>query len=111
MQPTLPEDFHAHPKIDAAIRLRRQMAAGARPLDWACAEALAFATLAAEGVRVRLTGQDSARGTFNHRHAVLHDVQNGKKYMPFQNLAPEQAPVEIYNSPLSETGVLGFEYG
>ena len=111
MQTTLPEDFHPHPKIEAAIGLRRKMAAGERPLDWSAGEALAFATLAIEGARVRLSGQDSERGTFSHRHAVLHDIETGEKYMVFQNLAPEQAPVEIYNSPLSETGVLGFEYG
>ena len=111
MQTSLPEGFHPHPKIESGIRIRRQMARGERPLDWAAGEALAFATLATEGARVRLSGQDSERGTFSHRHAVLHDIENGKTYMPFQNLAPDQAPVDIYNSPLSETGVLGFEYG
>lgn len=111
MQTTIPEGFHPHPKIEAAVRHRKQMAKRERPLDWAAGEALAFATLATEGARVRLSGQDSERGTFSHRHAVLHDVEDGKRYVPFQNLAPEQAPVEIYNSPLSETGVLGFEYG
>jgi 2-oxoglutarate dehydrogenase E1 component len=111
MQTTLPQDFHPHPKIESGIRLRRQMARGERPLDWAAGEALAFATLATEGARVRLSGQDTERGTFSHRHAVLHDIENGRTYSPYQNLAPEQAPIEIYNSPLSETGVLGFEYG
>jgi 2-oxoglutarate dehydrogenase E1 component len=111
MQARLPDDFHPHPKIASALRIRSQMAAGERPLDWAAAEALAFATLATEGARTRLTGQDSERGTFSHRHAVLHDVETGKTYSPYRNLAPEQARVEIYNSPLSETGVLGFEYG
>jgi 2-oxoglutarate dehydrogenase E1 component len=111
MQTSLPPDFHPHPKIESGIRLRRQMARGERPLDWAAGEALAFATLATEGARVRLSGQDSERGTFSHRHAVLHDVENGALYRPYQNLAPDQAPVDIYNSPLSETGVLGFEYG
>ena len=111
MQATFPQDFHPHPKIESATRLRREMARGKRPLDWSAGEALAFATLASEGIRVRLSGQDSARGTFSHRHAVLHDIENGKTYMPLQNVAPNQAPVEIYNSPLSETGVLGFEYG
>jgi 2-oxoglutarate dehydrogenase E1 component len=111
MQTTIPTGFHAHPKIEAGMRLRRQMAQGERPLDWAAGEALAFATLATEGARVRLSGQDSERGTFSHRHAVLYDIENGQKYMPYRNLAPDQAPVEIYNSPLSETGVLGFEYG
>ena len=111
MQTNIPEDFHPHPKIQSGLRLRRQMARGERPLDWAAGEALAFATLATEGARIRLSGQDSERGTFSHRHAVLHDIENGRTYMPFQNLAPDQASIEIYNSPLSETGVLGFEYG
>jgi len=111
MQTALPTGFHAHPKIEAGLRLRRQMARGERPLDWAAGEALAFATLATEGARVRLSGQDSERGTFSHRHAVLYDIENGQKYIPYRNLAPDQAPVDIYNSPLSETGVLGFEYG
>jgi len=110
-QATLPEGFHPHPKIESGIRLRRQMARGERPLDWAAGEALAFATLATEGARIRLTGQDTERGTFSHRHAVLHDIENGGTYRPYQNLAPDQASVEIYNSPLSEIGVLGFEYG
>jgi 2-oxoglutarate dehydrogenase E1 component len=111
MQTAVPADFHPHPKIQSGIASRKQMARGARPLDWAAGEALAFATLATEGARVRLSGQDSERGTFSHRHAVLHDAENGRTYMSFQNLSPDQAPVEIYNSPLSETGVLGFEYG
>ncbi|HEY2384606.1 MAG TPA: 2-oxoglutarate dehydrogenase E1 component [Terriglobia bacterium] len=111
MQTTFPVDFHPHPKIEAGMRSRRQMARGERPLDWAAGEALAFASVATEGARVRLSGQDSERGTFSHRHAVLHDVESGHKYMPYRNLAPDQAPVDIYNSPLSETGVLGFEYG
>ena len=87
------------------------MAEGKRPLDWSAAESLAFGTLATEGVRVRLSGEDSERGTFSHRHAVLHDYQNGGTYIPLNHLSSNQAPVEIYNSPLSEAGVLGFEYG
>jgi len=87
------------------------MAEGKQPLDWAVAEALAFATLATEGCRVRLTGQDTQRGTFSHRHALLRDYETGRPYMPLRNLSPAQSPVEIYNSPLSEAGVLGFEYG
>ncbi len=87
------------------------MARGEHPLDWSVAESLAFATLATEGVRVRLSGQDSARGTFSQRHAVLHDFENGEMYTPLQHLARGQAPFEVCNSPLSETGVLGFEYG
>jgi 2-oxoglutarate dehydrogenase E1 component len=106
-----PAEFHPHPKLQAGLRHRRQMAEGKHPIDWAAGEALAFGSLAVEGKRVRLTGQDSERGTFGHRHAVLHDVENGNTYEPLQHLAPEQAPVDIHNSPLSETGVLGFEYG
>ena len=87
------------------------MAGGKRAPRLAAAEALAFATLAVEGIRVRLSGQDAARGTFSHRHAVLHDVEDGRTYTPLQHLAADQAPVEICNSPLSEAGVLGFEYG
>jgi 2-oxoglutarate dehydrogenase E1 component len=64
-----------------------------------------------DGARVRLTGQDSQRGTFSHRHAMLHDVESGHGYMPLQHLSKDQAPIEIYNSPLAEASVLGFEYG
>ncbi|HYG75004.1 MAG TPA: 2-oxoglutarate dehydrogenase E1 component [Planctomycetota bacterium] len=110
-QTQLPADFHAHTKIERLLETRRQMARDEKPLDWAAAEALAFATLATSGVRIRMSGQDAERGTFSHRHAVLHDVQNGQKYMPLAQLDKNQAPVQIYNSPLSETGVLGFEYG
>ncbi|HWP60114.1 MAG TPA: 2-oxoglutarate dehydrogenase E1 component [Candidatus Acidoferrales bacterium] len=107
----LPEGFHLHPKLRRALKARADMARGKAPLDWSAAEALALASLAAEGIRVRLTGQDTARGTFSQRHAVLHDFENGQRYMPLQHVAAAQAPVEIYNSPLSEVGVLGFEYG
>jgi 2-oxoglutarate dehydrogenase E1 component len=108
---TLPDDFHLHPKLKRGMKARREMLEGGRPLDWATAEALAFAALATEGHRVRLTGQDTERGTFSQRHAVLHDVEDGRTYVPLQHVADQQARVEIYNSPLSEAGVLGFEYG
>jgi 2-oxoglutarate dehydrogenase E1 component len=111
VQTRFPDEFHPHPKIEKGIRLRREMAQGNRPLDWAAAESLAFATLATSGHRIRLTGQDSARGTFSQRHATLHDVEDGHTYVPLQHLTRDQAPVEICNSPLSEAGVLGFEYG
>jgi len=111
IQTRLPADFHPHPKIKKFLQTRREMAAGQQPLDWSAAEALAFASLASEGVPVRLSGQDSARGTFSQRHSVLHDAQDGHTYEPLQHLGSEQAPVEIFDSPLSETGVLGFEYG
>ena len=107
----VPADFHPHPKILRFLESRREMADGKKPIDWSAAEALAIGSLAVQRLRVRLSGQDSERGTFSHRHAVLHDVTNGRSYMPLAHLAPDQAPVEIYNSPLSEAGVLGFEYG
>jgi 2-oxoglutarate dehydrogenase E1 component len=108
---TLPEGFQPHAKIQKFLENRVQMAAGGMPLDWSAAEALALATLATQGLRVRLSGQDSQRGTFSHRHAVIHDVVTDETYCALEHLAADQAPVEIYNSPLSEAGVLGFEYG
>jgi 2-oxoglutarate dehydrogenase E1 component len=108
---TLPEGFHAHPKLDRLLGPRREMAQGRRPLDWASAELLALASLAADGVRVRFTGQDSERGTFSQRHAVLHDDETGEPWSPLQHVSDGQAPVDIANSPLSEAGALGFEYG
>jgi 2-oxoglutarate dehydrogenase E1 component len=107
----LPEGFKPHPKIERMLELRREMAAGKRALDWAAAEALAWGTLSLEGVRIRISGQDSRRGTFSHRHAVLYDYQTGAPYTPLAHLNEKQSPFEIFNSPLSETGVLGFEYG
>ena len=107
----VPSDFHVHPKLVKSLEVRQKMAAGEQPLDWASAEALAMASLAVEGHGVRLSGQDSQRGTFSQRHAVLHDVENGERYNIFSRLDPKQAGVEIVNSPLSEAGVLGFDYG
>jgi len=112
VQTELPEDFHPHPTIERTVlKPRLEMARGQRPLDWGGAEAMAFASLLDGGLRIRMSGQDSERGTFSHRHAVLHDVQDGRTYMPLQHISADQAPVEIYNSALSEAGVLGFEYG
>jgi 2-oxoglutarate dehydrogenase E1 component len=108
---SVPEGFQVHPKLKRFLEARREMAEERRPLDWAAAEALAFASLAVEGHRVRLTGQDALRGTFTQRHAALYDYATGRPYIPLQHLAEGQAEVEIYNSPLSEAGVLGFEYG
>jgi 2-oxoglutarate dehydrogenase E1 component len=108
---TVPDGFKPHPKIARLLAARREMATGERPLDWAAGEALAIATLATGGHRVRLTGQDSERGTFSHRHAVLHDVTSGERLPVFAALTADQAPVEIVNSPLSEAAVLGFEAG
>jgi 2-oxoglutarate dehydrogenase E1 component len=107
----LPGGFHVHPKLERALEARREMADGRHPLDWAAGEALALATLATNGARIRLAGQDSGRGTFSHRHAILYDQQDGHSFVPLQHLAPEQSPVGIYNSPLCENGALGFEYG
>ena len=106
----VPEKFHPHPKLKKFLHSRKQMAAGELPLDWSAGEALAFASLTAENFRVRLSGQDSERGTFSHRHAVLHDYETGEKYFSLKHLDHPGA-IEIINSPLSETGVLGFEYG
>jgi 2-oxoglutarate dehydrogenase E1 component len=108
---TLPEDFQPHPRLEKVIDQRREMGEGRRPFDWATAEALAFAGLVADGHPLRLSGQDCERGTFSQRHAVLHDYATSRKYCSLQSLAPDPARVEILNSPLSEAGVLGFEYG
>ncbi len=110
-QTELPDDFHPHPKIKKFLEGRRKMAAGEQPLDWSAGEALAFASLSAEGARVRLSGQDSGRGTFSQRHAVLYDYETGAPLTPLQHLGGNQGPVDIINSPLSEAGVLGFDYG
>jgi 2-oxoglutarate dehydrogenase E1 component len=107
----LPTGFHVHPKLERGLEARREMADGKQPLDWAAGEALALATLTTEGARIRLTGQDTGRGTFSQRHAILYDQEDGHPFVPLQHLAPEQSPVEIVNSPLCETGALGFEYG
>ncbi len=107
----LPADFHPHRQVEKLLGERTAMGNGEKPLNWGAAELLAFASLVTEGTRVRLTGQDCGRGTFSHRHAVLHDVQDGHTHMPLCHMAPDQGPIEIYNSVLSEAGVLGFEYG
>ena len=107
----LPDDFAPHPRIKRLLKLRAAMARGERPLDWGAAEALAFASLVADGTQVRLTGQDCGRGTFSHRHAILYDYDSGRKYMPLRHLDPDQAEIEIWDSPLSENGPLGFEFG
>ena len=108
---TYPDDFHIHPKVKKLLEQRAEMGTGKRPVDYGMAEALAFGSLVKAGVPVRLSGQDSRRGTFNQRHSVLLDIENEKEYMPLQHISAEQARCEIYNSTLSEAGVLGFEYG
>ncbi len=108
---TYPDWFHIHPKVKKLLEQRAEMGAGKRPVDYGMAEALAFASLVKAGTHVRMSGQDSRRGTFNQRHSVLIDVENENEYVPLENIAPGQARCEIYNSTLSEAGVLGFEYG
>jgi 2-oxoglutarate dehydrogenase E1 component len=110
-QAKTPEAFTPHPKIVRLLKAREAMARGEHALDWAAGESLAFATLLVDGSRVRVSGQDAERGTFSHRHAVLHDVKNGSTHTPLAHLARDQAPFEIINSPLTEIAVLGFEYG
>jgi len=106
-----PADFHIHPKLQKLLEQRHEMGYGRRPLDYGMAEALAFGSLAMQGTPIRLSGQDSRRGTFNQRHSVLIDIVDEKEYVPLCHLAPGQARVEIYNSELSEAAVMGFEYG
>jgi len=129
---TLPEGFTIHPKLRTIIDRRKKMAAGEEPMDWAFAEAMAFGSLLIDGHSVRLSGQDSGRGTFSHRHAVLHDYESAQPFLPLNTLAknypatepkklpdgtfehnPEELPIyfSVYDSLLSEYGVLGFEYG
>jgi 2-oxoglutarate dehydrogenase E1 component len=107
---TFPEQFAVHPKLKSQLE-RRLQTIEEGGIDWGQAEALAFGSLLVEGIPIRLTGQDTQRGTFSHRHAVLHDVHTGETYTPLQNLEDQTASFEIYNSPLSEYACLGFEYG
>jgi 2-oxoglutarate dehydrogenase E1 component len=108
---TYPESFHIHPKVKKLLEHRSEMGTAKRAVDYGMAEALAFASLVKGGVPVRLSGQDSRRGTFNQRHSVLIDIENENEYVPLENVAPGQARCEVHNSTLSEPGVLGFEYG
>jgi 2-oxoglutarate dehydrogenase E1 component len=108
---TYPEGFHIHPKVKKLLEQRQEMGTGKKPLDYGMAEALAFASLVKQGIPVRLSGQDSRRATFNQRHSVLLDTEDESEYVPLRHIAPEQAACDIYNSPLSEAGVMGFEYG
>ena len=108
---TVPADFKMNPKIKRFIEARVQAHKEGGPIDWGFAEALAFGTLLLEGTPVRLSGQDCERGTFSHRHAVLHDMETDAKFAPLKNLDPKQAMFCVYNSLLSEAAVLGFDYG
>jgi len=108
---TLPEDFNPHKRIQKIYNDRQQSINEGKNIDWATAESLAFATLLKDGHGVRLSGQDVGRGTFSHRHAVLYDQENEKRFVPLRHFRKDQALFEIVDSFLSEFGVLGFEYG
>ncbi len=108
---TLPESFHMNPKLERQFKRRVDNLDNTGGVDWGLAETLAFASILSDGTAIRLTGQDSERGTFSHRHAVLHDAKTGATYTPLQHIPSAQAAFAIYNSPLSEAAVLGFEYG
>ncbi len=107
----VPADFDVNPKIARQLEAKQAMFDSGEGIDWGTGEALAFGTLLLEGHRVRLSGEDCQRGTFSHRHAVLIDQTNQNEYVPLNNIGPDQAKLEVYNSLLSEVGVLGFEYG
>ncbi len=107
----IPEGIELHPRVARIMSDRRKMGAGALPLDWGFAETMAYATLLEDGYQVRLSGQDSGRGTFFHRHAVIHNQKDGTSYVPLQHLGAEQARFIVIDSLLSEEAVLAFEYG
>ncbi len=109
---SVPDGFTVHPKLVKQLERRREaLGAEAHSIDWAHAEALAFASLLTEGTPIRLTGQDTERGTFSQRHMVLHDAKTGQTVCPIQSLPDALAPLELHNSPLSELACMGFEYG
>ncbi|MCB1070870.1 MAG: 2-oxoglutarate dehydrogenase E1 component [Kiritimatiellae bacterium] len=107
----IPENFELHPRVAKIMDDRKKMAAGALPIDWGFAETMAYASLLKEGFAVRISGQDSARGTFFHRHAVLHNMQSGDEYTPLEHLAENQPRFRVIDSILSEEAVVAFEYG
>ncbi len=107
---SFPAGFHVHPKLEGFLKKRRDVLQGS-PMDWATAEALAFGSLVLERTPVRLSGQDSSRGTFSQRHLELYDYETGDRYIPLQHLAPNQARFDVYDSSLSEYAVMGFEFG
>lgn len=108
---TLPPDVVAHPTIKRQLALRQDMAAGTQPIDWGMAEMLAYASLVDAGVGVRLSGEDSGRGTFSHRHAVVHHQTEARRYLPLQHIRAGQASFDVYDSVLNEEALLAFEYG
>ena len=107
----MPSGFSVHRKLKPQLERRRETLGDEGGIDWAQAEALAFASLLVQGTPIRLTGQDTERGTFSQRHLSLHDTKTGEKYTPIQDLKSATAPFELHNSPLSEIACLGFEYG
>jgi 2-oxoglutarate dehydrogenase E1 component len=107
----VPPGFTAHPKIMRLLEQRAQMGRGERPLDWGMGELFAYGTLLYQAINVRLTGQDVSRGTFSHRHVAITDITNGREHLVLGQLHPDQGQCRIYDSPLSEAGVLGFEFG
>jgi 2-oxoglutarate dehydrogenase E1 component len=107
----VPEGFTIHPKLEKQLERRRETVGEEGGIDWAQAEGFAFGSLLTDGVPVRLTGQDTERGTFSHRHLVLHDFETGETHTPIEHLPNASAPFQVYNSPLSEMAALGFEYG
>jgi len=107
----VPDGFRWHPRLQRLMEARAQMVLADQPIDWGCAESLAIGSLLIEKHAVRLSGQDSERGTFGHRHAVYRDHQDGTRFVPLDHIAPDQARFEVMNSPLSEEAVLAFEYG
>lgn len=106
-----PDDLHVYPKLARILRRRETALNAGHRIDWGTGEALAFASILKDGTPIRFTGQDVERGTFAHRHAVLHDVETGRAYSPYHHLTGVRASFDIHNSPLSETAVIGFEYG
>jgi 2-oxoglutarate dehydrogenase E1 component len=107
----VPDGFTVHPKLAKQLERRRVTVGDEGGIDWGQAEVLAFASLLVAGTPIRLTGQDTERGTFSHRHLVLHDHETGEKYAPIEHVPGAEAPFQVYNSPLSEMAALGFEYG
>jgi 2-oxoglutarate dehydrogenase E1 component len=108
---TVPKDFHVHAKMQSLLESRIRDVKDCRPINWGLGEALAYGSLLLEGTSIRLSGQDSRRGTFSHRHAVLYDHVNEKPYTPLKHLDPKQGTFSVYDSLLSEAAVLGFEFG
>jgi 2-oxoglutarate dehydrogenase E1 component len=107
----VPNGFTPHPKIERLLEQRAQMGRGERALDWGMAELMAYGSLLYQGINVRLSGQDSSRGTFSHRHAIITDIKTGREHLVLGGIQPDQGQCRIYDSFLSEAGVVGFEFG